>query len=153
MKVSDEYISLLFDEFFDIKEKQNSIQFNYYGNNTARVLHLVDFDVFENSKADEFAQLKTIIEKGLLLDIEDNALLFLTLDTGVQDMLGYFRPQKLFIWGCDDFARKHFDISDYEIKKRDATYILKAEPVFEYLQSQLKKQQLWLQIKKINSLI
>ena len=44
MKVSDEFINLLFDEIFVVKEKQNSVQFNYYGNNTARALHIVDFE-------------------------------------------------------------------------------------------------------------
>ena len=58
MKVSDEFINLLFDEIFVVKEKQNSVQFNYYGNNTARALHIVDFEMLGTENKDEQGKLQ-----------------------------------------------------------------------------------------------
>ena len=154
MKVSDEFINLLFDEIFVVKEKQNSVQFNYYGNNTARVLHIVDFEMLGNENKDEQAQLRTIIEKGYLLNTDDNAII--SLDNigqhNYEEIIGFFNPQKLIVWGCQEFASKEFNIKDYEIQQKGVALILKAEPIFEYISSNAKKQQLWLQIKRMNTL-
>jgi hypothetical protein len=154
MKVSDEFMNLLFDEIFVVKEKQNSAQFNYYGNNTARVLHIVDFEMLENENKDEQAQIRSIIEKGFLLNVDDNAIVSIDNigDQNYEDIIGYFNPQKLIVWGCNDFASKQLKIKDYEIQQKEITLILKAEPVFEYISSNAKKQQLWLQIKRMNNL-
>ncbi len=154
MKVSDEFMNLLFDEIFVVKEKQNSVQFNYYGNNTARVLHIVDFEMLGTENKDEQAQLRTIIEKGFLLNVDDNAIVSLDNigDRNYEDIIGYFNPQKLIVWGCIDFASKELKIKDYEIQQKGITLVLKAEPVFEYISSNAKKQQLWLQIKRMNTL-
>ncbi len=154
MKVSDEFMNLLFDEIFVVKEKQNSVQFNYYGNNTARVLHIVDFEMLGTESKDEQAQLRTIIEKGFLLNADDNAIVFVD-NIGLHDyddIMGSFNPQKLIVWGCNDFASKQLKIKDYEIQQKGNTLILKVEPVFEYITSNAKKQQLWLQIKRMNTL-
>ncbi|MCX6186812.1 MAG: hypothetical protein NTU43_07425 [Bacteroidetes bacterium] len=154
MKVSDEFMNLLFDEIFVVKEKQNSVQFNYYGNNTARVLHIVDFEMLGTESKDEQAQLRTIIEKGFLLNADDNAIVFVD-NIGLHDyddIMGFFNPQKLIVWGCNDFASKQLKIKDYEIQQKGNTLILKVEPVFEYITSNAKKQQLWLQIKRMNTL-
>ena len=154
MKVSDEFINLLFDEIFVVKEKQNSVQFNYYGNNTARVLHIVDFEMLGTENKDEQAQLRTIIEKGFLLNTDDNAIVSIDNigNNSYENIMEYFNPQKLIVWGCNDFASKLLKIKDYEIQQKGITLILKAEPVFEYISSNAKKQQLWLQIKKMNTL-
>ena len=154
MKVSDEFMNLLFDEIFVVKEKQNSVQFNYYGNNTARTLHIVDFEMLGTENKDEQAQLRTIIEKGFLLNTDDNAIISLN-NIGqykYEDIIGFFNPQKLIVWGCQGFASKELKIKDYEIQQKGVTLILKAEPVFEYISSNAKKQQLWLQIKRMNTL-
>jgi hypothetical protein len=154
MKVSDEFMNLLFDEIFVVKEKQNSVQFNYYGNNTARTLHIVDFEMLGTENKDEQAQLRTIIEKGFLLNTDDNAIISLN-NIGqhkYEDIIGFFNPQKLIVWGCQEFASKELKIKDYEIQQKGVTLILKAEPVFEYISSNAKKQQLWLQIKRMNTL-
>jgi hypothetical protein len=154
MKVSDEFMNLLFDEIFVVKEKQNSVQFNYYGNNTARTLHIVDFEMLGTKNKDEQAQLRTIIEKGFLLNTDDNAIISLN-NIGqykYEDIIGFFNPQKLIVWGCQEFASKELKIKDYEIQQEGVTLILKAEPVFEYISSNAKKQQLWLQIKRMNTL-
>lgn len=154
MRVSDEFINLLFDEIFVVKEKQNSVQFNYYGNNTARVLHIIDFEMLGTENKDEQAQLRTIIEKGFLLNVEDNAIISVINlgEHSYEDIMGYFNPQKLIVWGCNDFTSKQLKIKDYEIQQKGITLILKAEPVFEYISSNAKKQQLWLQIKRMNTL-
>lgn len=154
MRVSNEFINLLFDEIFVVKEKQNSVQFNYYGNNTARVLHIIDFEMLGTENKDEQAQLRTIIEKGFLLNVEDNAIISVINlgEHSYEDIMGYFNPQKLIVWGCNDFASKQLKIKDYEIQQKGITLILKAEPVFEYISSNAKKQQLWLQIKRMNTL-
>lgn len=154
MKVSDEFINLLFDEIFVVKEKQNSVQFNYYGNNTARVLHIIDFEMLGTENNDEQSQLNTIIEKGFLLNVEDNAIISVDkIGTNSYDeIIDFFNPQKLIIWGCHDFANKVLKIKDYEIQQKGICLILKAEPVFEYISSNAKKQQLWQQIKRMNTL-
>lgn len=154
MRVSNEFINLLFDEIFVVKEKQNSVQFNYYGNNTARVLHIIDFEMLGTENKDEQAQLRTIIEKGFLLNVEDNAIISVINlgEHSYEDIMGYFNPQKLIVWGCNDFTSKQLKIKDYEIQQKGITLILKAEPVFEYISSNAKKQQLWLQIKRMNTL-
>ncbi len=155
MKVSEEFIDLLFDEIYVVKEKQNSVQFKYCGNNAARLLHVIDFDMNNDENKIESAQLKTIIEKGLLLSIDDNSIVYINdiIAHDWTDVINFFVPHKIIIWGCPAYIEKYFEIQDYEIKKQLNTYILKAEAIKEYISSNEKKQKLWVQIKKINTLV
>jgi hypothetical protein len=67
LKVENPYIETLFDEFYAVKEKQNSIQYKYEGNNQERFVFLID-NVLKDS---EMILLNNIIQSGLKLKIED----------------------------------------------------------------------------------
>lgn len=155
MSFPQEFRRLLFNEFFEVKEKQITSEFKYWGNNTARVLHVLENESVEQIPADEMSLLEQIIRKATLLEPENCALLPIgnLTQVRIQELLDTFKPAKIFIWGCEDWNTKEFQLKPYEIKKWGNAFVLKAESLFVYPSDALKKKQLWEQIKKLNKAI
>lgn len=146
---------LLFDEFFDVKEKQINVDFKFRGNNTQRVLHIIENEDIVSVKNEELQLLELIIRKATLLEPDDCAILTITNKenfTSTQ-ILEFFKPAKLFIWGSPDFLSSQFKNKAYEVSKHLHSYVLRCENLEVYMNDAQKKKMLWEQIKKLNRLI
>lgn len=150
LKIENPFIEPLFDEFFAVKEKQNSIQYKFKGTNEQRFVLLIDKALNDN----EMNLLSNIIQAGLKLNLSEMALLNMSeQDAGasVSDIIINLKPLKIIMWGCQDWIKKEgWAIGLHQIANVRSTKILKAEELINYENNKDLKMQLWnLGIKKM----
>ncbi|MEI7979479.1 MAG: hypothetical protein WCI53_11590 [Bacteroidota bacterium] len=150
LKVENPFIESLFDEFYAVKEKQNSIQYKYEGNNQERFVFLID-NVLKDS---EMILLNNIIQSGLKLKIEDVAILNLSIQNGnakISDVIISLMPLKMIVWGCDEWIKKEgWNIPLHEFANIRSTRVFKADVIEKYNADKELKLKLWnLGIKKL----
>jgi hypothetical protein len=150
LKVENPFIETLFDEFFAVKEKQNSIQYKFTGTNEQRFVLLIDKVLNDN----EMNLLNNIIQAGLKLNLEEMALLNMNQqDEGasISNLIIGLKPLKIIVWGCNDWIKKEgWDIPLHQIANVRSTKILKADELISYENNKDLKLQLWnLGIKKM----
>ncbi len=150
LKVENPFIETLFDEFFAVKEKQNSIQYKFTGTNEQRFVLLID-KVLNNN---EMNLLNNIIQAGLKLNLEEMALLNMNQqDEGacISNLIIGLKPLKIIVWGCNEWIKKEgWDIPLHQIANVRSTKILKADELICYENNKELKLQLWnLGIKKM----
>lgn len=150
LKVENPFIEPLFDEFFAVKEKQNSIQYKYLGTNEQRFVLLID-KVLNDS---EMNLLNNIIQAGLKLNINDMAIVNMSEQeegASISDLIITLKPLKVIIWGCNDWVKKEgWAIPMHQIAMVRSTKILKADELNNYESNKELKLQLWnLGIKKM----
>jgi hypothetical protein len=150
LKVENPFIETLFDEFFAVKEKQNSIQYKFTGTNEQRFVLLIDKVLNDN----EMNLLNNIIQAGLKLNLEEMALLNMNQqDEGasISNLIIGLKPLKIIVWGCNDWIKKEgLDIPQHQIANVRSTKILKADELISYENNKELKLQLWnLGIKKM----
>lgn len=141
--IEDAFIEPLFDEFFVVKEKQNSIQYKFIGTNQQRFVLLID-KVLTNNEMD---LLSNIIQAGLKLNMIEMALLNLNEQAegaSISDVILSLKPLKMIAWGCDDWLKKEgWSIPNHQFALVRSTQILKAEPLIKYETNKELKMQLW----------
>jgi DNA-directed RNA polymerase len=150
LKIENPFIEPLFDEFFAVKEKQNSIQYKYIGTNEERFVILID-KVLNDS---EMNLLNNIIQAGLKLNVSEMAIVNITEQeegANISDLIITLKPLKLIIWGCNDWVKKEgWSIPLHQIAMVRSTKILKADELNKYESNKELKLQLWnLGIKKM----
>lgn len=150
LKVENPFIEPLFDEFFAVKEKQNSIQYKYLGTNEQRFVLLID-KVLNDS---EMNLLNNIIQAGLKLNINDMAIVNMSEQeegASISDLIITLKPLKVIIWGCNNWVKKEgWAIPMHQIAMVRSTKILKADELNNYESNKELKLQLWnLGIKKM----
>jgi DNA-directed RNA polymerase len=150
LKIENPFIEPLFDEFFAVKEKQNSIQYKYIGTNEERFVILID-KVLNDS---EMNLLNNIIQAGLKLNVSEMAIVNITEQeegANISDLIITLKPLKLIIWGCNDWVKKEgWSIPLHQIAIVRSTKILKADELNKYESNKELKLQLWnLGIKKM----
>jgi len=141
--IENVFIEPLFDEFFVVKEKQNSIHYKFNGTNQQRFVLLID-KTLNNSEMD---LLNNIIQAGLKLNLSEMALLNINEQeegASISDIILSFKPLKMIIWGCDDWVKKEgWIIPSHQFAIVRSTQILKAEPLINYETNKELKMQLW----------
>jgi hypothetical protein len=150
LKVENPFIETLFDEFFAVKEKQNSIQYKFTGTNEQRFVLLIDKVLNDN----EMNLLNNIIQAGLKLNLEEMALLNMSQQeegASISNLIIGLKPLKIIVWGCNEWIKKEgWDISLHQIANVRSTKILKADELISYENNKDLKLQLWnLGIKKM----
>ena len=150
LKVENPFIETLFDEFFAVKEKQNSIQYKFTGTNEQRFVLLIDKALNDN----EMNLLNNIIQAGLKLNLEEMALLNLNEQeegASISNLIIGLKPLKIIVWGCNEWIKKEgWDIPLHQIANVRSTKILKADALISYENNKDLKLQLWnLGIKKM----
>jgi hypothetical protein len=150
LKVENPFIETLFDEFFAVKEKQNSIQYKFTGTNEQRFVLLIDKVLNDN----EMNLLNNIIQAGLKLNLEEMALLNMNQQeegASISNLIISLKPLKIIVWGCNDWIKKEgWDIPLHQIANVRSTKILKADELISYENNKDLKLQLWnLGIKKM----
>ncbi|MFY7731934.1 MAG: hypothetical protein ACOVSR_00530 [Bacteroidia bacterium] len=150
LKVENPFIETLFDEFFAVKEKQNSIQYKFTGTNEQRFVLLID-KVLNNN---EMNLLNNIIQAGLKLNLEEMALLNMNQQVegaSISNLIIGLKPLKIIVWGCNEWIKKEgWDIPLHQIANVRSTKILKADELISYENNKDLKLQLWnLGIKKM----
>ncbi len=150
LKVENPFIETLFDEFFAVKEKQNSIQYKFTGTNEQRFVLLIDKVLNDN----EMNLLNNIIQAGLKLNLEEMALLNMNQQeegASISNLIIGLKPLKIIVWGCNDWIKKEgWDIPLHQIANVRSTKILKADELISYENNKDLKLQLWnLGIKKM----
>ena len=143
LKVENPYIETLFDEFYAVKEKQNSIQYKFSGTNQQRFVLLID-KTLNNSEMD---LLNNIIQAGLKLNVNEMALLNINeQDEGasISDVILNLKPLKMIIWGCEEWLTKEgWNFPDHQFAIVRSTQILKAKHLTNYETNKDLKMQLW----------
>jgi hypothetical protein len=150
LKVENPFIETLFDEFYAVKEKQNSIQYKFTGTNEQRFVLLIDKVLNDN----EMNLLNNIIQAGLKLNLEEMALLNMSQQeegASISNLIIGLKPLKIIVWGCNEWIKKEgWDISLHQIANVRSTKILKADELISYENNKDLKLQLWnLGIKKM----
>lgn len=150
IKVENEFIELLFDEFFGVKEKQNSIQYKYSGNNQQRFVLLVDKALSDS----ELNLLNNIIQSGLKLELAEMALLNMAEQpegASISSIILELKPLKMIVWGCNEWLKKEkWELQTHQIANIRSTQMLKADELSVYETNKDIKLQLWnLGIKKM----
>ncbi len=150
IKVENEFIELLFDEFFGVKEKQNSIQYKYSGNNQQRFVLLVDKALSDS----ELNLLNNIIQSGLKLELAEMALLNMAEQpegASISNIIIGLKPLKMIVWGCNEWLKKEkWELQTHQIANIRSTQMLKADELSVYETNKDLKLQLWnLGIKKM----
>jgi DNA-directed RNA polymerase len=150
LKVENPFIEPLFEEFYVVKEKQNSIQYKFEGTNEQRFVLLVDKDLNDN----EMNLLSNIIQAGLKLNLNEMALLNINKqDEGatISDVIISLKPLKIIIWGCNEWVKKEgWGLALHQMANVRSTKILKADELLNYENNKDLKLQLWnLGIKKM----
>lgn len=150
IKVENPFVELLFDEFFGVKEKQNSIQYKYEGNNQQRFVLLVDKALTDT----ELNLLNNIIQAGLKLDLKEMALVNITEQpdgASISNLIVNLKPLKMIVWGCNTWMEKEkWNMQLHQIANIRSTQLLKADELMVYETDKEKKLQLWnLGIKKM----
>jgi hypothetical protein len=150
LKVENPFIETLFDEFYAVKEKQNSIQYKFTGTNEQRFVLLIDKVLNDN----EMNLLNNIIQAGLKLNLEEMALLNMSQQeegASISNLIIELKPLKIIVWGCNEWIKKEgWDISLHQIANVRSTKILKADELISYENNKDLKLQLWnLGIKKM----
>lgn len=150
LKVENPFIETLFDEFYAVKEKQNSIQYKYEGNNQERFVLLID----NTLKDSEMILLSNIIQAGLKLNMEEVAILDLSkqdTNASISDIIISLKPLKMIIWGCNTWIKKEgWEIPLHQFANIRSTHIFKADELEKYNTDKDFKLQLWnLGIKKM----
>jgi hypothetical protein len=150
LKVENPFIETLFDEFFAVKEKQNSIQYKFTGTNEQRFVLLIDKVLNDN----EMNLLNNIIQAGLKLNLEEMALLNMNQQeegASISNLIISLKPLKIIVWGCNDWIKKEgWEIPLHQIANVRSTKILKADELISYENNKDLKLQLWnLGIKKM----
>jgi hypothetical protein len=150
IKVENEFIELLFDEFFGVKEKQNSIQYKYTGNNQQRFVLLVDKALSDS----ELNLLNNIIQSGLKLELAEMALLNIAEQpegASISNIIIGLKPLKMIVWGCNEWLKKEkWELQTHQIANIRSTQMLKADELSVYETNKDLKLQLWnLGIKKM----
>ena len=150
IKVENEFIELLFDEFFGVKEKQNSIQYKYSGNNQQRFVLLVDKALSDS----ELNLLNNIIQSGLKLELAEMALLNMAEQpegASISNIIIGLKPLKMIVWGCNEWLKKEkWELQTHQIANIRSTQMLKADELGVYETNKDLKLQLWnLGIKKM----
>lgn len=141
--IENTFIEPLFDEFFVVKEKQNSIEYKFSGTNQQRFVLLIDKALNTN----EMDLLSNIIQAGLKLNMNEMALLNINEQNegaSISDIILSFKPLKMIIWGCDDWVKKEgWIIPAHQFAIVRSTQILKAEHLINYETNKDLKLQLW----------
>jgi hypothetical protein len=150
IKVENEFIELLFDEFFGVKEKQNSIQYKYSGNNQQRFVLLVDKALSDS----ELNLLNNIIQSGLKLELAEMALLNMAEQpegASISNIIIGLKPLKMIVWGCNEWLKKEkWELQTHQMANIRSTQMLKADELSVYETNKDLKLQLWnLGIKKM----
>lgn len=150
LKVENPFIESLFDEFFAVKEKQNSIQYKFTGTNEQRFVLLIDKALNDN----EMNLLSNIIQAGLKLNLSEMALLNIgeqESGASISDIIITLKPLKMIIWGCNEWVKKEgWGIPLHQFANVRSTKILKADELINYENNKDLKLQLWnLGIKKM----
>ncbi len=141
--IENSFIEPLFDEFFVVKEKQNSIQYKFSGTNQQRFVLLIDKALNNN----EMDLLNNIIQAGLKLNVNEMALLNINeqeAGASISDVILSLKPLKMIIWGCDEWLTKEgWNIPSHQFAIVRSTQILKAEHLINYETNKDLKMQLW----------
>lgn len=150
IKVENPFVELLFDEFFGVKEKQNSIQYKYEGNNQQRFVLLVDKALTDT----ELNLLNNIIQAGLKLDLKEMALVNISEQpdgASISNLIVNLKPLKMIVWGCNEWLEKEkWNMQLHQIANIRSTQLLKADELMVYETNKEQKLQLWnLGIKKM----
>jgi len=144
--VSDNFVELLFDEFYLVKEKQNSKQYNYLGKNKAGLLILVDYKDIATVPEDDMKLLQNIVNAGLLLSMDDISILNIASYTerSFDDLLLFFKPERMIIWDCEKYLQKqNIHLKKHQLTTVKGCNILKADSLAIYINDQKAKLELW----------
>lgn len=144
------FIETLFDEFYAVKENQNSIQYKYAGNNQQRFVMLTDKTLTDS----ESNLLSNIIQGGLKLNPQELAIINIAeqdAQASISNLIITLKPLKMIIWGCNEALKKEgWKIEQHQMAIVRSTQIFKANPLQEYETNKDLKLQLWnLGIKKL----
>src|SRR4051812_43520499 len=132
----------LFDEIYIVKEKENSIQIKYSGNNQKHMVILYDSGAEGVLNKADKELFDKIIFGALGLQLTDIAAVDLAENkTSFADILSNLSPLKIIIWGCDHFIP---DIQVHQALVIDGCNIIKAYDLKLYHSNDKLKGELWL---------
>lgn len=145
---TEEFYELLFDDFFKVKEKENSKQYNTKGGNKQRfvIVYKSMREGNESSQKAELDFLNTVIKSGLKMEEDDVLLLDLSYNEGcsLSEIILTFKPLKMLVWGCDDLMKREgWDMNNNQVANVRSTMLLKASVLSDYLDNQKLKLALW----------
>jgi len=145
----NDFLEMLFDEYFDVKENQKFKLLNFFGSNEKKILLLVDFEA-EMTEKPEFVLLNDIITKGLGLNLNELALLNIKQNDEITltEIVERLNSEKVIIWGCEEYLKSNnLTISNHESHFDDGVMYLKALRLNEYLKFPDMKKILWNSLK------
>lgn len=145
-KVDYEFVEMLFDEFYCVKEKQNIKQYKYEGGNKLGFVFVFDSSPKTQLQEAEMSLLLNIISSGLKITINDIALVNIAQNENAKliEIILSMKPLKMIVWGCDDLVKNEgWNLDNNQIVNIGNTQLLKAETLAEYTQNQQAKSALW----------
>lgn len=145
-QVNYEFVEMLFDEFYCVKEKQNIKQYKYEGSNKLRFVFVFDSSPETQLHEAEMSLLMNIISSGLKIKLEDIALVNIAQNENAKlsDIILSMKPLKMIVWGCDELVKnEEWKMENNQIANIRSTQLLKAATLTEYTQNQQAKSALW----------
>ncbi len=152
LQIADEFLAPLFDELYNVKEKDFSIQYNSLGSGDHKLLLLVDAQGVDYLADAEFELLKSIIDKGLRKKLDDAWILNLSnyKTATLQDLIDYFKPFQIIAWGCEDWMRKEgIKLETHQQGLIKSVDFLRAGELKTYLTDNVMKGRLWASLQKM----
>ncbi|MBC7381730.1 MAG: hypothetical protein H7296_01905 [Bacteroidia bacterium] len=152
LQIADDFLAPLFDEIFEVKEKDFSIQYNVLGLGKQKLLLLVDAQGIDYLADPELQLLKSIIDKGLRKDFDDVWVLNLNTckDATLQELINHFKPFQLIVWGCENWIkREKIKLENHQQAMLSNVDLLKAYPLNTYLTDNALKSKLWIALQRM----
>ncbi len=152
LQIASDFLAPLFDEIFDVKEKDFSIQYNPLGEGKQKLLFIIEEEGVDYLPETDMLLLKSIVDKGLKKQFSDLWLLNLcsAKNADLQDLIDFFKPFQVIVWGCDSWlSRQNIKVDLHQQKMLQGVDFLKANSVHSYLNDSAMKGKLWLALQKM----
>ncbi len=152
LQIADNFLAPLFDEIFDVKEKDFSIHYNTLGDGIQKLLLIIDTEGIDYLMDAEMNLLKSIIEKGLRKQFSDIWLLNINTckEADLQELIEYFKPFQVIVWGCDAWLkRQEIKVEPHQQIVLRSVDILKVNSLDTYLNDTHMKEKLWFALQKM----
>ncbi|OYU96827.1 MAG: hypothetical protein CFE21_00640 [Bacteroidetes bacterium B1(2017)] len=151
-QISDDFILPLFDEIFEVKERDFSIEYNPLGKGNQKLLMLVSSASEEFLENSELQLLNTIIDKGLRKNVDDVWIVNLNRfpKQDLEAIWDYFQPAQVIVWGCTEWVNKQqINLEIHRQGYVKGAEILVASSLTSYLSDNISKAKLWASLQRM----
>ncbi|MDZ4666333.1 MAG: hypothetical protein SGJ00_00475 [bacterium] len=152
LQISDDFILPLFDELYEVKERDFSIEYHPLGLGRQKLLMLVSSDSHEYLNADELTLLQTIVDKGLRKQMDDAWVVNISKfpNASVEKIWDHFKPMQVIVWGCQNWINNQ----SYNTELHKQAYIngaelLQANALLSYITDPTGKAKLWAALQRM----